>query len=145
MMRRFPPRAGAAYSPNNRRSEYNGRMYASAMEARFAERLDLEQRAGIVKTWTPQVRLELEVVDVAGGPPIRIGVYVIDFVVIYANGETHAIETKGWWTEYSKLKRRVFEATWLRAHPEVKYRVVTKVGKYGATTDEEPRRARKTA
>ena len=93
-------------------THYNGRRYASRMEARFAERLDLEQRAGIVRSWKPQVRLALEIPDVAGGPPITVAHYSVDFLVVYATGETHAIETKGKWTREAMLKRRIFEATW---------------------------------
>lgn len=119
-------------------THYNGRRYASRMEARFAERLDLEQRAGIVRSWKPQVRLALEIPDVAGGPPITVAHYSVDFLVVYATGETHAIETKGKWTREAKLKRRIFEATWLRANPTVRYRVITKLGKFGAATEEAP-------
>jgi len=117
---------------------YNGRRYPSRMEARFAERLDLEKRAGIVKSWTPQFRVPLEIPDPLGaGAPVRIGHHAIDFLVEYANGETHAIETKGRWFKDAKLRRRVLEATWLRAHPEVRYRVITKLGVGAAAVAEE--------
>lgn len=123
---------------NARRTPYNGRTYASAMEAHFAQRLDLEQRSGIVLSWKPQVRLPLVIPDAAGGEPIQVAIYVVDFIVNYASGETHAIETKGFWKEVALLKRRVFEATWLRSNPGTRYRVVTKVAADGTVLEEEP-------
>ena len=128
---------------NNKPREFAGRRYASVMEARYAERLELERRAGIVRSWQPQFRIALEIPDVAGGPAIHVAFYIVDFDVHYANGRRELVETKGFWTDVAKLKRRVFEATWLRAHPDVTFRVITKVGTFGAATDEPaPARAR---
>lgn len=126
---------------NNKRTLYDGRWYQSKMEAKFAERLDLEKRAGIIRDWTPQFRIPLEIPPPSfcpQGPDAKVGVYVVDFDVHYANGRRVLIETKGFWTRESKFKRRVFEATWLRTHPDVEYRVVVEVGRFGAAVDEAP-------
>lgn len=129
---------------NNKITMYDGRKYASVMEARYAERLDLEKRAGIVEWWEPQRRLALEIPAppwIEGGTPTKVATYIVDFDIQYASGERHLVECKGFWTREALLKRRIFEATWLRAHPDVRYRVITKLGAFGSATEEEPKAA----
>jgi hypothetical protein len=124
---------------NNRRTLYGDRWYQSKMEADFAARLDFEKRAGIIRRWDPQVRLAIEVPAPAGAEdarPIVVAHYVVDFDITYATGRRRLVETKGYWTAVAKLKRRVFEATWLRAHPDVEYSVVTRLDAFGAATEE---------
>lgn len=102
----------------NRRTPYGGRTYASKAEAHHAQTLDLLKRAGIVEFWTPQVRLPL-LIDGK-----HLCYYVADFHVGYCNGLEEIVEVKGHWTDYAKLKRRVFELTWLADRPFVRFVVV---------------------
>ena len=53
-------------------------------------------------------------------PPIKLTVigvlictYKPDFFVRYADGRKELVEVKGYWTREAKLKRKLFEATWL--------------------------------
>lgn len=122
------------HARNNAPEVYNGRKYASRMEARYAMRLDAEQRLGLVVSWEAQVRLPL-LVPQESGEPVQVGVYVVDFMV-HRPGGTEAVETKGYWTREARFKRRVFEATWLARHPGIRYRVIVKVHEDGTAVDE---------
>jgi len=97
------------------RRTYGGRLYASRKEAKYAALLDLRKLAGEIREWTPQVRIPL----VVNGE--QVCVYVVDFEVVLADGSMELVETKGYPTEAWKLKRRLFEATWLKEHSGVKY------------------------
>lgn len=72
---------------NAKRTEYNGRVYASRAEADRAINLDAMQRAGIVEWWEPQI-------------PISIGEsgidkrYIVDFIV-YGKHGLRAEDVKG--------------------------------------------------
>lgn len=102
---------------HSRRTEYGGRTYASQKEAEYARTLDLRKRVGEIRDWRPQVHIPL---DVNGE---RVCTYVVDFEVIYPNGLRELVETKGFQTETWKLKRRLFEATWLKEHPDVRFTI----------------------
>jgi hypothetical protein len=97
------------------RRTYRGRVYASVKERDYAELLDLRKLASEIRAWTPQVRIPLEV----NGEHVCF--YVVDFRVILADGSVELVEVKGYPTPEWKLKRRLFEATWLREHPEVRF------------------------
>lgn len=87
---------------------YNGREYQSGKEARYAQGLDLRQKAGDIVAWFPQVRFALE-----GGI-----VYVADFVILSLdNWEVH--DAKGYKTPEYKLKRKLFKARYGREIIEV--------------------------
>jgi hypothetical protein len=55
---------------------------------------------------------------------IKICDYMADFLVQYADGRKELVECKGFWTAEAKLKRKLFEATWLQDHPDIKYVIV---------------------
>jgi len=107
---------------------YNGRRYASKLEGKVARELDFLKSRRLVLDWKPQVRLNIEVPAPASHPgePRRVTWYAADFYVWHPDGLEEIIEAKGHWTDYAILKRKVFEATWLRAHPAVRYTVRTK-------------------
>lgn len=84
---------GAAYehrvARSAKRTEYNGRMYASRAEAKYANTLDLLVSLGAVTAWTPQVRIHCHV----NGN--KICDYVADFHVQMADGTEEYIDVKG--------------------------------------------------
>jgi hypothetical protein len=98
--------------------DYNGRVYHSTKEAQYAQELDLQVKAGEIRSWEPQVRISL---DVNGH---HICNYICDFRVVNKDGEEELHEVKGFITDIFRLKRLLFEATYLVAHPEVKYVVI---------------------
>lgn len=99
-----------------RKKEYNGIVYASAFEARYAADLDWRKRAGDIKDWRGQVTFHLKVNE------ILICKYIIDFVIIHNNDSKEYIETKGFETRDWKIKRKLFQALF----PDKKYKVVKK-------------------
>ena len=85
----------------NEPTEYAGRQYASAREAKRAQELDLMKRAGEIAGWIPQYPFLL-----AGG--IK---YVADFVVLQNDGRWRAEDVKSAATRRIaayRMKRRLF-------------------------------------
>jgi hypothetical protein len=84
--------------------EYNGRRYASKLEAKRAYQLDMLVKAGEIKSWSPQVRVPLHV---PGGG--IVGYYVVDFLVTCNDGSCRYEEVKGYETALWKWKFRHFK------------------------------------
>jgi hypothetical protein len=82
----------------NIHSEYNGRTYHSRLEARHAEALDAQKRAGLIRGWLPQVSI------IVPGTKRRM---IIDFLVIDLEGRLKLQDTKGFMTKDWKLKAEI--------------------------------------
>ncbi len=101
----------------NRRTEYNGMLYASKKEAQKAFDLDLLKAAGEITFWLRQVNF----------PLLGKMVYRADFVTFAVIGYTQGgitwivkvIEVKGYQTEAWKLKRKLFAETYPNLELEV--------------------------
>lgn len=81
---------------------YNGKVYASKAEARYAAELDLRIKAGEVRDYVEQPRLWLGV---------REMVYVPDFLVIVMNGllgHGYYVDVKGHETKQFKKVRQLW-------------------------------------
>lgn len=102
----------------NVRQTYNGYAYDSRREAEYAFELDLRKKAGEVKNWERQYKLDLR----ANGQ--HICNYYVDFRVELADGSIQLAEVKGYPTPLWRLKVKIMEATYLHEHPEVEYLVV---------------------
>lgn len=90
---------------NAKTTEYKGLKYDSQREARYAAELDLLKRAGEIKEWERQVKIDLKVNG------IHICNYFCDFRVITKAGIVQYHEVKGFVTELWRLKWKIFEAT----------------------------------
>lgn len=99
-----------------RKKEYNGIIYASAFEAKYAADLDWRKKAGDIKNWNGQVTFKLIVNNKL------ICKYIIDFVITHNDDTKEYIETKGFETRDWKIKRKLFQALF----PGIKYKVVKK-------------------
>ena len=99
-----------------RRTEYGGRKYASAAEARQAFELDVLKMAGKIVLWTAQPRIALKVND------IHVCDMVLDFKVnpVAAKGHEYYIEVKGFETAVYKLKLKLLKA----CYPDIDLRIV---------------------
>jgi hypothetical protein len=97
---------------------YGDRTYHSKAEARYAQELDFQIKAGEISSWEPQYKVSL---DVNGQ---HIANYFVDFKVVMPDGGIELHEVKGFATEIFRLKRLLLEATVLHDHPEIKYVVV---------------------
>lgn len=127
ILKKPAPRGGLTWSLfkggskyNAQKTEYNGVLYHSRLEARYAQYLDTLKKAGKIKSWKGQVRIPLTINGA------KICVYVVDFQVEHVNGSLELVETKGYWTDVAKLKLKLFQATFLRENPQVKYTIVSK-------------------
>ena len=93
----------------NVRTEYNGVVYDSRLEARKAQELDLMERAGIIKNLEKQKKFVLQEKYVNNkGEKIREIAYVADFTY-EKDGVKYAVDTKGFKTEVYKIKKKLFE------------------------------------
>jgi hypothetical protein len=79
-------------------SNYNGRNYQSALECSYAIQLDWLKKAGEVKEWIPQFKIDISVNG------CHICNYFIDFKVIYSDGHEEYHEVKGFETDIWKMK-----------------------------------------
>ncbi len=84
---------------------YNDVVYHSKFEAAYAESLDVLQKAGDIKSWNRQVKLDLQV----NGKHITN--YYIDFIVHHNDGTREFVECKGFETDVWRMKWRIFEST----------------------------------
>ena len=84
---------------------YNGITYHSKFEAAYARVLDLSQKAGEIKKWERQIKLDLLVNEQ------HITNYYIDFIVYHLDGTKEFIELKGFETGEWQMKWRILEAT----------------------------------
>ena len=83
-----------------RPTTYNGRVYHSMQEARYAEELDYRVKAGEVRWWCRQAEF-----------PLPGGVfYRCDFLEVWADGSVHVIDVKGISTPVYKLKKKQVES-----------------------------------
>lgn len=90
---------------NAEKATYNGYTYHSKKEASYAMELDWRIKAGEVKEWTRQHKLELYV----NGQ--KICNYFIDFRAKLTDGSVEYIEVKGFETDVWRLKWKITEAT----------------------------------
>jgi hypothetical protein len=84
--------------------EYGGVKYASKLEAGHAATLDLLIKAGEVRSWQPQVKVDIFVNG------IKVCFYKVDFQVLYEDGRTEWHELKGMDTPVGNLKIKLFRA-----------------------------------
>jgi hypothetical protein len=84
--------------------EYNGVVYHSIREAKYAEQLDWQVKAGAITKWERQIKLELKV----NGQLICN--YVVDFKVTNKMGGIELHEIKGFETPDWKLKWKLLHA-----------------------------------
>jgi hypothetical protein len=94
-------------------TEYNGRRYHSAAEARQAAELDILVKCRKAINWTPQVPFPINVEGV------YICTVVVDFMIKETPHHCYYIETKGRETPVSKLKRKLLMA----CYPGIDYRL----------------------
>ena len=102
---------------------YGGRQFRSKKEAGYARELDLLKKAGEILSWEYEPRkLDLCV------NRMKICGYIPDFWVVMADGSKEIHEVKGGTFMANlgdfKIKRKLFEATWLAENPDYTYRVI---------------------
>ncbi len=109
----------------NKKTEYNGHKYDSKFEAGQAWILDQRLKAGEIKGWERQFKVEMIPYNKYGEPCPRLKVtHKIDFRIHELDGSYTLLEAKG--AETTDWRRRVkwLEDIWLPEHPDHAYQVV---------------------
>jgi hypothetical protein len=101
----------------SKRTEYNGRVYASGGESRLAREMDVRQGMGLIKSWTAQ-----EPYVLYGMNRSVICKHVVDFRVVYPDDHIEVEDFKGFQTPEWKIKYKLF----LDNYPSIKYVIRTK-------------------
>ena len=114
---------------NAKRQNYNGYNYDSKFEAEYASELDLLLKAGEIKAWDRQFKVEMIAYDEDGNLAMRKN-HKVDFRVHHHDGTFELIETKGFDTEDYRERRRLLENLWLPKHPDYTYTVVKRGRSY---------------
>jgi hypothetical protein len=96
---------------------YDGYVYMSGFEAKYAQELDLRLKAKEIASWERQVKIPL----IVNG--YLIANYYIDFIIHHLDGKTEYAETKGFATDVWKMKWKIFEALY-GDKPDVKLSVI---------------------
>lgn len=102
----------------NTKTEYNGVLYDSKKEAKYAGDLDLLLRAGEIRGWTRQVTIKIAV------NKEHICNCIVDFLIHHKDDSWEYVEVKGMPTAVFKLKKKLIEKVWLPEHPDCRYTVV---------------------
>lgn len=106
-------------------TNYNGYKYASQFEAGVARDLDIQKRAGEIKDWERQFKIECMPYNVHGDPVPQCKVsHKVDFRVHELDGTYTLLEAKGFETPDYKMRKKWLEYFWLPAHPDHEYRIV---------------------
>lgn len=118
-----PTKKGSDKDPNNARirstrTDYNGMWFQSKLEADYARQLDWRIKAGEVKEWKRQHKIEIKVNGV------KICNYFIDFVATMPDGSQQYIEVKGMEQEVWRLKWKLCMALKDEIAPGVEWIVV---------------------
>lgn len=98
----------------SRKTEYGGRIYHSAAEAKQAAELDILLKARKIKSWDAQVPMPIKVNGV------YICTLIIDFGVRESYDKFYYLETKGYETAVYKLKIKLLRAV----YPDIDLRVI---------------------
>lgn len=104
------------YKPSNKygnhKTEIDGIVFDSLLEAKRYGELKMMERAGMIHNLELQPRFELQQAFKKNGKSYRKIEYVADFSY-WQNGQMIVEDTKGLRTEAYKLKRKLFEFKYL--------------------------------
>lgn len=119
---------------NTEKRTYNGIVFDSILEMKYYRDVLLPKvESGEVINYVLQKPYELQPKFVHNGKTIRPIQYVADFYIAYKDGSEEVIDTKGYGDQVAILKRKIF---WYH-YPDVDYKWVTYVKKYGGWIDYE--------
>ena len=92
---------------NAKKTEYNGIKYDSKFEAGVARDLDLMLKAGEIKEWERQYRIECIPYNCHGDPVLKCKVtHKVDFRLHNLDGSFTLMEAKGFESDDYKMRRK---------------------------------------
>lgn len=110
---------------NAKKTEYDGKVYHSGMEADYAAQLDLMKRAKQIRGWERQVKISFGVCPNCARitytdkcfhcpheKPFHLTNYYIDFVVDHFDNTEEFVEVKGQETADWRIKWKLLEAVY---------------------------------
>jgi hypothetical protein len=109
----------------NKTTTYNGERFDSKFEAGVAHTLELRKRAGEIKDYERQFKIECVPYNSYGKPVLECKVsHKVDFRVHELDGSFTLLEAKGLETADYKMRKKWLEKFWLPANPDHEYQVV---------------------
>jgi len=93
---------------------FEGNVYDSGLEVRYAQELSLRKKAKDIKGWNRQKQVE---VYVCGKLMFK---YKLDFEILHNDGTTELVEVKGFADRGFPLRWKLFTTVWSHEHPKVK-------------------------
>lgn len=110
-----------------KRTEFNGKKYDSKFEASVAQELELRKKAGDIKDYETQFKVEMWAYDANGKPAMKV-THKVDFRVHLNDGSYELLEAKGVETSDYKMRRKWLETFWLPFNLDHTYTVVKQRG-----------------
>lgn len=111
------------------KTEYNGYKYDSKFEAQQAYELDLRLKAGEIKGWDRQYKVEMWAYDCHGNKAIK-KTHKVDFRIHELDGTYTLLEAKGFETTDYRDRKKWLLKLWLPANPNYEYQVVKQRKRY---------------
>ena len=119
-------------SKDTAKRTFDGIVFASQMEMQYYRDVVLPlSRSGEIVHYELQKKYELQPKFVHDDRMIRPITYVADFFIEYADGRTVVVDTKGCADAKARIKRKMF---WY-VYPDIEYKWITHVKKYGGWVD----------
>jgi len=115
------------------KTEYGGSKYDSKFEASVARDLDLRLKAGEIKDWERQFKVEMWAYNCRGDRVMKVS-HKVDFRVHEHDGSYTLLEAKGIETADYKMRRKWLELFWLPENLDHVYQVVKEKNNYRHTT-----------
>ena len=114
-----------------KRTEFNGEVYDSKLEAGVAYQLDIRLRAGEIAAVERQFQVVCVPYTKDGRPMPQLAVrHKVDFRITHNDGCTYElIEAKGLELGDYKIRKKWLEAFWLPEHPDHTYTVIKDSGR----------------
>ena len=109
---------------SNKTVFYNGNKYDSVGEKDYAVLLDLRVKAGDIKSWERQVKIDLKVNGT------HVTNYYIDFIITHNDGTLELVEYKGMVMPLWVCKFNLLKALMDELYPGAKLTVVKHESKY---------------
>lgn len=108
-----------------KRTEFNGRKFDSKFEAGVAEDLEIRKKAGEIKDYDCQFKVECVPYNALGIaiPKCKVS-HKVDFRVHENDGSFTLVEAKGWESPDYKRRRKWLENFWLPLNPDHDYQVI---------------------
>lgn len=116
---------------NAKKTEYGGYKYDSKYEAGIAQELDLRKKAGDIKDFERQFKIEAWAHRADGTPAFKV-THKVDFRILHNDDSYELLEAKGMILPDYVWRRKFLEHIWLPEHLDHTYTVVQQGNNYSS-------------